>query len=1005
MSIHKQLRVITLLILVAFKTQAQNTLTYTMNDSHYRNGLEYYERSNYAAAKQEFTKFLAKADDAEKYYNYDQISAEYYITVCNLYLNAPEADVQANRFVAAHPNHPKSATLFKELGNYYFASENYEKAIYYFKKVNKSQLIASEQAEVGFKLGISYYNSNELKPALEQFGLVKNFGDVEYSPQATYYSGVIEFKSENFDRAIADFRRIEKNEKYRAEAPVWIANSYYKQEKFDELVAYAEPLLKVNNKEKYVADLAILVGDIYFQKANYAQAASNYELIKKVSKAPISPEVRYRMGFSQYKTKKYAEAIENLKMVATRNDEIGQYSSFYLGVCYLNTQNLAGALAAFDAAKRGNFNKNIAEDAAFNHAKVQISMGNGSSAIKELLDFSKSYPNSTYENEVTELLSEAYLTSNNYQAAISYIEGLKKRTPKVNTIYQRMTYNQGINEFNGNNYDKSIFYFIKSVQYPEDAGLKAAADYYKAESFYLQKKYNEALPIYASLQTGSESEKSTEFSLKSLYSMGYIYYNQANYEKAASLFKDYTNKLKNATSRQNYDDAMMRLADCYFVQKNFQAASQIYDIVALGGQENKDYALFQKAQTLQFQGKDPQAKDVYNKIIKDFPSSPYSDDALLKSGEIELNAENYAMAASLFTKLIQTKKNSEWVPNAYQKRAIAQTNLKNYENSIADYRFILENYPKHSITEDALLGLQDVLNTVGRQEEFSSDLAKYKQKNPDGNSTESLEFETAKNIYLTLQYAKAIPALGNFIKNYPNSASNIEAKYYLADSYFRTNDKNNALKYYYLVLSAPNSAYTVRTAIKTAEIETNLKNYSKAITSYKIWMQSTNSKVDQQKAVLGIMESYFEAKNYDSTIAFAKEVVAMGNTIPSSVSKGTIYQAKAHLAKNDLIRAGIEFENTIKIAKDEYGAEAKYNLALMSFNSKNYKQTIEICKQLNNDFPDYEQWRGKGFLLIADSYIALDDTLNAKAVLNSIIDNSPDTELVVLAKQKLSTLK
>jgi TolA-binding protein len=48
---------------------------------------------------------------------------------------------------------------------------------------------------------------------------------------------------------------------------------------------------------------------------------------------------------------------------------------------------------------------------------------------------------------------------------------------------------------------------------------------------------------------------------------------------------------------------------------------------------------------------------------------------------------------------------------------------------------------------------------------------------------------------------------------------------------------------------------------------------------------------------------------------------------------------------------------------------------------------------------------GKGFLLIADSYIALDDTLNAKAVLNSIIDNSPDTELVVLAKQKLSTLK
>jgi TolA-binding protein len=993
------------IVFFPFLSNSQNTLSYTKNESHYRDGLEYFERSNYAAAKMEFAKYLDNSESAEKYHNYDQISAEYYVVVCNLYLEAPEADIQANRFVAEHPNHPKSATLFKELGNFYFASQNYEKAIYNFKKVNRKNLTIADQSEVGFKLGMAYYNSGELKNALEQFLSVKNLIDDEYSPQATYYAGVIEFKQESYDNAIRDFKNIEKNENYKAEAPIWIANSYYKQDKLDELLAYAGPLLKPTNREKYVGELSVLVADIYFQKADYQQAATYYDLLKKVSKAPITPDIRYRMGYSQYKLKRFTEATENLKLVATRNDDLGQYASYYLGVSYLNTQNLSGALAGFDAARRMSFNPGIKEDAAFNHAKVQISMGNSTAAIKELLEFSKAYPNSTNSTEVSELLTDAYLTSNNYQAAINYIESLKNRTPKINLIYQRMTYNQGISEFNAENFPKSIFYFIKSVQNPEDLGLKIAADYYKAESFYLQKKYSEALPIYNELQTVSETSKGAEYGLKALYSMAYIYYNQANYEKAATLFKSFTDKLKDDKVRPNYDDAMVRLADCYFVQKNFTAASQIYDIVALGGLENKDYALYQKAQTLQFQGKDDTAKEVYNRIIKDFPSSTFSDDALYKAGEIELNSDNYAVAVSQFSKLIQTKQKSNWVPNAYLKRAIANTNLKNNDAAITDFRTILNTYSTHAVSEDALLGLQDVLNTVGRSDEFSADLAAYKQKNPEGSSTENLEFETAKNIYFAFQYAKAIPALTNFIKNYPNSSSLIEATYCLADSYNRTNDRQNALKYFYNVISAPSSNYLSRAAFRAAEIENTLKNYPKAIGNYKLWAQTSNSKVDQQKSYLGIMEGYFALKNYDSVLVASREVINMGNVIANSVNKGTLYSGKAYYGKNDPIRATVEFENTIKLAKDEYGAEAKYNLALISFDSKNYKQTIELCKQLNSDFSDYEQWRGKGFLLIADCYIATEDTLNAKAVLNSIIDNSPDTELVVLAKQRLSNIK
>jgi TolA-binding protein len=975
---------------------SQNTLTYTENDSHYRQGLEYFERNNYAAAKMEFNKFLRNVPDNQKYYNHDQINAEYYLTISSLYLGAPEADVAANRFVANHPNHPKSATLFNELGDFFFAQQDYERAIYYFGKVNTQQLTLAEQAETNFKLGIAQQKSNLLKDAIVSFSKSKNTGIEPHSSNSAYYSGTINYKLEDFNSAIADFKLIENHPNYKSEAPIWIANSMYKLGKTNELLSYASAKIQKNSHEKYTAQLAVMIGDIYFQNVDYQNANINYEIYRKLNKTSIAADLRYRMGYSLYKLKKYSEASAHLKAVATRTDDLGQYASYYLGVCSLNLNNISEALAAFDAAKRINANMELKEDATFNHAKAQLATGNSNAAIKEFTDFTREFPKSNYTDEANELLSEAYLSTNNYAAAITYIESVKNRTKKINQIYQRMAYNQGVIEFNNESYDKAIFYLIKSENSPEDLATKSAANYLKGESYYQQKKYNDALNVYNEIKTPSEYE------LKALYSIAYIYYNQKNYEKAATVFKEYTSKGKNSS---NYSDAMARLADCYFAQKNYAAAQQTYDIVALSADTDRDYALYQKGLTLVYQNKEAQAKEVYQKLVNDYPASPYSDNAAYKLGEIELNSGNTQTAINHLSKLITSKPKSELIPQALLKRAIAHTNLKSYDSAIADYRRILNSYPTDTSAEGALLGLQDVLSTAGRPEEFANDLTNYKKKNPTASSTEALEYETAKNIYFSQNYSKAIPALQAFIASYPYSTSGTEVKFLLADAYNRTNNKPNALKYFYEVITSNNNQYISRAAYRAAEIEQNLKNYPKAINNYRLLAQVSSNNRDQLNAQIGLMDNYYENKNYDSTLVFAKEVINNATGIEGLANRAQLVTAKAYMAKNENTRANLEFDSVIKMAKDEYGAEAKYYKALITFNAKDYKKTIDECKELNNDFADYETWRGRGFLLIADSYIALNDLLNAKAVLNSIIENSPDTELVTKAKERLSALK
>ena len=75
-------------------------------------------------------------------------------------------------------------------------------------------------------------------------------------------------------------------------------------------------------------------------------------------------------------------------------------------------------------------------------------------------------------------------------------------------------------------------------------------------------------------------------------------------------------------------------------------------------------------------------------------------------------------------------------------------------------------------------------------------------------------------------------ALLKYIKNYPNSTNVFEARYYLGDSYYISNDKSNALKYYNQVIADNRTTFVPKSALRAAVIEVSSKNFKNAITNY-----------------------------------------------------------------------------------------------------------------------------------------------------------------------------
>ncbi|NBA87665.1 tetratricopeptide repeat protein [Emticicia sp. CRIBPO] len=986
-------------LLISTAGLAQNTLSYTEIESHYNNGVELFEKKAFSASRKEFRNYIEKSERSLNPNKFNIGNAEYYSALSSLYSKSKDADIEVERFVLKNSDHPKAKIIFSDLANSFFQKGDYKSAKEYYEKALINRADNLDTYELRYKLGLSLYNLKDYKGALSEFNYVK--GTVAPNAlNAAYYAAVINFQNENFDEALSDLKRVENVNPYKIEVPNWIAQILYRQKKYDELLSYAEPIIANPNGRK-IDDICLVAAEVHFFNDHFDRAAVYYEKFKELRRGTVSPQVTFRHGYSLYKVENYAKAVTVFKGIASLNDAIGQQAAYYLGISALKSGDLNSAAAAFDAARKMKFDTQIKEEASYNFVKVLVEQNNNQQAVAELQAYLTEYPNGKYVDQSNELLSEILFETNNYNSAITYIEGLKKRTPAINEAYQKLCFNQGVVDFNLEKFDRAIQFFDKSLKYPSNASLALEAKYWKAESsFELNRPETESL--YRELLSASDSK----IRLKSIYSLGYLFYNQKNYSKALTFFEDFVAKTKNETAlRQNYEDALLRAADCHLSAKNYNEALKYYESAIVSNTTDKDYALYQKGITLRFMGRDDEAKRTLDQFSKTYENSRLIDDALYQNGMIEMEKSNYQGAVALFTDLLRKKPNSLLVPNTLMKRGLAFSNLKNYDKAISDYKVIINKFGKSEAAEEALIGLRDVLNLVNRSEEFFEVAEQFKKSNPESGSIVNIQYESAKNLYYAEKYDKAAAALVSYIHTYPTSSNVPEAKFLIAESNYILKNKAEALRYYREIIEDNQTAYLTKSASRTAAIHFEDRNYTQAIPNYLTVAGSSSNKREIVAAWEGLFKSYYFSGNYDKAIQYCREALANGgNIVIGTENRAQLYLAKSYMGKADFVTAVKEFEKTISMAKDVNGAEAKYYIGEIQYKAKQYDTSIKTLQELAQDFADFAYWYEKAFLLISDNYIGKNDAFMAKATLKSIIDNSENKQTVEEAKQKLKLI-
>jgi len=991
----KSYSILLVLVFVAFNSYSQNLLSQQQNERKFSDGLKLIDHKQYGAAREVFSEFIevTSANDVRR------ADAEYYVAFCALNLYHGDAEKQIAIFIEHYPRHPKAITANYDLANFYYNEKNYKKASVFYAKVDFAGLDAEQQNTGRFRWGYSLFNLKSLKEALAQFNTIKSSGGL-YGPAASYYAGFIEYSQADYATALTDLKRAGQNEAYAKVVPYMIANVYNKQMAYDELLAFVRAIEGkegITNKE----EIALLAAEAYYKKGDLKNALIGYNQNLTGREDKADKGVLLRAGYVAYSLGEDAVAMKYLKSSFADKDSVGFYSAYYLGALYLRQNQKPMALTAFDIARKFRADQKLVEESTYQYAKISYDMGKPDQAIAEFEKMLVVFPNSTHTNEIKELLSQAYVNASNYNKAIEYIEALPRKSPAIERAFQKATLLKGIELFNKEDYSAAVEFFEKSLKYPVDQAYLAEASFWNGESFSIGKKYEQAAENYLRI-VGIQGLPNQELLLKARYGLGYAYYNLQQYDRALFSFKEFVNK--SPRTQPNLADGVLRLADCYYVSKSYTDALVYYRRATQMSSPDADYAYLQAGIILGIMSKYSEAIVELDKVIKDYPGSSVYDEALFRKAQVDFEQGNYSQAVDSYSRLIQVNPSSRFAPYAYTKRAASYYNLKNYDKTAQDYITVIENYPNHPAGSDIILQLQEALNLTGRSGEFDKYLTQVKSANPDAKGIESVEFESAKNLSFNQDYQRAIQRLALYVDSYPESPRIDEARYYEAESYYRLKDFNKALAIYEKIASDKTFLFAGKVIARLAELEFKFARYEKAIPYYHRLTRLAANKKEQYTAWSGLMESHYLLAQYDSVTAYAKIILEKGNVNAGAQNKASLYLGKAAMAKGDNDLAQDEFLNTLNSARDEYGAEAKYLLAEIQYFSKQYKQCYETLVSLNSDFAAYPEWVGKSFLLLADNYLAMGDTFQAKGTLNSLIDNFPQQDVKTIAREKLNKI-
>jgi len=984
--------VILLLFFIVGKSNAQQTKIYTHDNVAYAKALSLYNSEQFLISQTLFEKIKNSTDDI-------QIKGEcaYYIANSAVRLNQRNADELIERFVEDYPTSNKHNAAFYDVGTYYFRNSKYAYALKWYDKVDEERLGRKEIEHYSFKKGYSLFHTNQKKKSKKYFNKIED--SETYGAQAKYYLGFLAYQGDDYNEASSYFDQVKDQEKYQEKMAYFQADMNFKLGDFNKAIDLASQRLPLAMDDEERSQLNKIIGESFFNLKKYDNALS-YLKGYKGKNGKWSNTDHYQLGYVFYKRNEFQAAISEFNKIIDGDNFVAQNAYYHLAECYLKINKKNEALNAFKNASEMNFDSKIKADAALNYAKLSYEVGNPYQSVPEVLsNYISSYPNSVEKVAIEKLLINSYITSKNYKEALILLENKSGLNYKI--AYQKVSFYRAIELFNEGLFSEAYLHFEKSLKEPRTLSFTARAQFWKAECDYLLDNYKAAVVGYKEFALNDSISQFSE--AKNLnYQLGYGYFKQKEYQQAIPYFLSVIDEKKEGDLR--LIDSYLRLGDSYFVTTDYWKAMEAYNQVKKHNGVDADYAHFQKAISYGFVGKSAEKITDLKLFLSDFTNSQYTDDALFELGNTYILINNTSLAIATFKQLLTEHPKSSYASRGLLKQGLVYYNNNANEQALNKFKQVAANYPGSSEANQAVATARLIYVDLDRVAEYVTWVKGLDFIEVSDADLDNTTYEAAEKQFLENNVKKGITSFSGYLSRFPNGINTIKAHFYLAQLYFKNEEKSATIQHYQYVIKKGRNVFTEQALARLSQVYLEDKNWQEAksiLARLEIEADFPQNKIFAQS---NLIKSYYELGNYQEAVVYAEKVLQNVKIEDAIKSDAQVIIARSAIKTGDEYKAKIAYAKVQEIAKGSLAAEALYYDAYFTNKDADYEASNVKIQGLTRDYSGYKYFAAKGLVLMAKNFYELNDSYQATFILEKVIENFTQYEDVV-AEAKLEALR
>lgn len=1001
----KNFIIITLFILASISASAQKNVNQYEPEAAFERGLMLFENKHYAAALECFENYIAAVDDKNEQ---NVIVAKYYEAVSSLFLGNSKGETKIVAFVKENPTSLMADHANFLYANTLFREKKYRDALKVYKRTNMRNLKSEEQYEFKFKEAYCYYQTNDVSKATPLFKEL-TLTDNQFRNDARYYYAHILYINNKHDEALEHFNSLVKNDTYKDIATTYVLQINFDKGNYSDVTQNGDDILN-KSKKKRKADIALMMAESWYQQGDYAKSLEYYNIALESSSRKLPREIEFKIGFCKMKNNDYQGAISHFAKVTDKNDELGQYGSYYMAQCYTSTDQDKFARNTFFKAYKMNFNDTLSENALLNYAALSFIPGIDpfNETVNVLGEYINNNPNSSNVSDLQEIVIHLLLNSNDYSKALNTIEGYSKISPELANIQTQLTYNVGIQYYGEGNYKEAIDYFKKAAENKKaSSSVKAEALFWLADSYYQNKEESNAAKAYVAF-LNSPMASSTEVYALAYYNLGYLNLGKGDFAKASIRFKEFIN-IDKSSDKALQSDSWLRIGDCYFIQRQYNNAINAYGNAMKISSNNIDYAYYQQAMGYGALGKTNEKISCLNIITSRYQKSSFYDKALYEIGMAYLGGNDSRSAIASFDKIVNEKPRSTYARKALMKTGMIYYNNNENDKALERLKNVVAQYPNTDESREALNIISNIYRENNDIQSYFAYLEKNNLETISIDKQDSLSFKTIEEFYSKRNHVETLKGVKQYLENYPNGAYLLKVHYYAMKSMENSSDKEGLRTHVEYIISQADNDYTDNALLIVARMDYDNSDYSSSAAYYERLADITENQQIMIEATEGCMKSYYFDGEYDKAIAKANQLTAMSDISEIQKNQANYILGKSYFDKKDYSEALKYFEICTNIDNTETGAECGYNSVVCLYNLKRYDDAEEKVFDVSDNYSSYIYWTAKSFIVLSDVYVAKDNAFQAKETLKSVIDNYPQddenhSDIVKEAQNKLDLI-